>query len=62
MLLTDGVTECKNGRGEMFGVEKVVRTLSTARTADDFIKSLEDNLRGFCSDLNDDITAIAFDL
>ncbi len=62
VLLTDGVTECKNGRGEMFGVEKVVRTLSTARTADDFIKSLEDNLRGFCSDLNDDITAIAFDL
>ena len=62
VLLTDGVTECKNGRGEMFGVDKVVRTLSTARTADDFIKSLENNLRSFCNDLNDDITAIAFDL
>ncbi|MDE6585845.1 MAG: SpoIIE family protein phosphatase [Clostridia bacterium] len=62
VLLTDGVTECKNDRGEMFGVDKVVRTLSTARTSDDFIKSLENNLRSFCSDLNDDITAIAFDL
>ena len=62
VLLTDGVTECKNERGEMFGVDKVVRTLSTARTADDFIKSLENNLRNFCKNLNDDITAIAFDL
>lgn len=62
VLLTDGVTECKNERGEMFGVDKVVRTLSTARTGDDFIKSLENNLRSFCSNLNDDITAIAFDL
>lgn len=62
VLLTDGVTECKNERGEMFGVEKVVRTLSTARTADEFIKSLEHNLRSFCANLNDDITAIAFDL
>lgn len=62
VLLTDGVTECKNWRGEMFGVDKVVRTLSTARTADDFVKSLEVNLRDFCNDLNDDITAIAFDL
>ena len=62
VLLTDGVTECKNERGEMFGVDKVVRTLSTARTADDFIRSLENNLRSFCNDLNDDITAIAFDL
>ena len=62
VLLTDGVTECKNERGEMFGVDKVVRTLSTARTADDFIKSIENNLRNFCKNLNDDITAIAFDL
>ena len=62
VLLTDDVTECKNWKGEMFGVDKVARTLSTARTADDFIKSLESNLRDFCNDLNDDITAIAFDL
>ncbi len=62
VLLTDGVTECKNDRGEMFGIDKVARTLSTARTSDDFIKSLENNLRAFCRDLNDDVTAIAFDL
>lgn len=62
VLLTDGVTECRNGRGEMFGVDGAIKTLSYSRTADDFIKNLESNLRKFCDNLNDDITAIAFDL
>jgi serine phosphatase RsbU (regulator of sigma subunit) len=62
VLLTDGVTECKNDRGEMFGADKVIKTLSYSRTADDFIKNLENNLKSFSSNLNDDITAIAFDL
>lgn len=62
VLLTDGATECKNERGEMFGIDKVIKTLSYSRTADDFIKNLENNLRSFTKNLNDDITAIAFDL
>ena len=62
VLLTDGVTECKNGRGEMFGADGAIKTLSYSRTADDFIKNLEHNLKNFCNNLNDDITAIAFDL
>lgn len=62
VLLTDGATECKNERGEMFGVDKVIKTLSYSRTADDFIKNLENNLRAFCKEANDDVTAIAFDL
>lgn len=62
VLLTDGVTECRNSANEMFGVEGAIRTLSYARTGEEFIKDLESNLRAFCSDLNDDITAIAFDL
>ena len=62
VLLTDGATECKNERGEMFGVDKVIKTLSYSRTADDFIKNLENNLRSFTKNLNDDIAAIAFDL
>lgn len=62
VLLTDGVTECKNGRGEMFGADGAIKTLSYSRTADDFIKNLENNLKSFCNNLNDDITAIAFDL
>lgn len=62
VLLTDGVTECKNGRGEMFGADGAIKTLSYAKTADDFIKNLETNLKSFCGNLNDDITAIAFDL
>lgn len=62
VLLTDGVTECKNDRGEMFGVDGAIKTLSYSRTADDFIKNLENNLKSFCDNLNDDITAIAFDL
>ena len=62
VLLTDGVTECKNARGEMFGADGAIKTLSVSRTAEEFIKRLEDNLKSFCNDLNDDITAIAFDL
>ncbi len=63
VLLTDGVTECKNGRGEMFGVDGAIKTLSYSRTSEDFIRNLENNLRDFADgDLNDDITAIAFDL
>ena len=62
VLLTDGVTECRNGRGEMFGADGAIKTLSYSKTADDFIKNLETNLKTFCNNLNDDITAIAFDL
>lgn len=62
VLLTDGVTECKNARGEMFGADGTIKTLSVSRTADEFIKKLEENLKKFCPKLNDDITAIAFDL
>ncbi len=62
VLLTDGVTECRNKSGEMFGVEGAMRTLSYARTGEEFIKDLEYNLRAFGTELEDDITAIAFDL
>ncbi len=62
VLLTDGVTECKNARGEMFGVDGAMKTLSVSRTGEEFINNLEKNLRAFCDNLNDDITAIAFDL
>ena len=62
VLLTDGVTECRNGRGEMFGADGAIKTLSVSRTAEEFIKNLEDNLKSFSNELNDDITAIAFDL
>lgn len=62
VLLTDGVTESKNGRGEMFGVDGAIKTLSYSRSGDEFIKNLESNLKNFCGNLSDDITAIAFDL
>ena len=62
MLLTDGVTECKNARGEMFGADGAIKTLSVSRTADEFIKNLEYTLKKFNKNLDDDITAIAFDL
>jgi hypothetical protein len=62
VLLTDGVTESKNENGVMFGVDGAIKTLSYARSSEDFIKNLETNLKTFCGNLNDDITAIAFDL
>jgi hypothetical protein len=62
VLLTDGVTESKNARGEMFGSEGAIKTLSVSKTGEDFIKNLEENLKAFCGNLTDDVTAIAFDL
>lgn len=62
VLLTDGVTECKNAHGDMFGADGAIKTLSVSRTADEFIKNLEFTLKNFNSNLDDDITAIAFDL
>lgn len=62
VLLTDGVTEGKNRYGEMFGVEGAIRTLSVSRTGEEFIRNLESNLRSFCGEIKDDVTAIAFDL
>jgi sigma-B regulation protein RsbU (phosphoserine phosphatase) len=62
VLLTDGVTESKNTHGEMFGIDGAIKTLSYSKSSEDFIKNLEENLKSFCGNLNDDITAIAFDL
>ena len=62
VLLTDGVTESKNRYGEMFGVDGAIKTLSLSRTGEEFIKNLEANLKNFCGELHDDVTAIAFDL
>ncbi len=62
VLLTDGVTESKNRYGEMFGVDGAIKTLSVSRTGEEFIKNLESNLKDFCGELHDDVTAIAFDL
>lgn len=62
VLLTDGVTECKNARGDMFGAEGAIKALSVSRTADEFIKNLETALKSFKSTFDDDVTAIAFDL
>lgn len=62
VLLTDGVTECKNARGEFFGADGAIKTLSLSRTGEEFIKRLEDNLKSWCPVHDDDMTAIAFDL
>ncbi|MCD8373462.1 MAG: serine/threonine-protein phosphatase, partial [Clostridia bacterium] len=62
VLLTDGVTESRNNKGEMFGAEGAIKTLSVSKSADDFIKNLQRNLKSFCGEFSDDITAIAFDL
>lgn len=62
VLLTDGVTESKNRYGEMFGVEGAIRTLSVSHTGEEFVKNLESNLKTFCGEIKDDVTAIAFDL
>ena len=63
VLLTDGVTECVNGKGDLFGVERAENVLMQSRNAEDFIGKLKAALTVFSDGtFSDDITAIAFDL
>ncbi len=62
VLLTDGVTESKNDRGEQFGLERVENILQRSGSAETFIKRLKEALIDFCGVFDDDVTAIAFDL
>lgn len=63
VLLTDGVTECANAKGELFGIERAESILHQSRSAEDFIGKLKTALGVFCGGkFSDDVTAIAFDL
>ena len=63
VLLTDGVTECMNQKGEQFGIERVESVLLQSLNAEDFIVKLKNALTVFSGgSFTDDITAIAFDL
>ena len=63
VLLTDGVTECVNAKGEQFGIERAENVLMQSHTAEDFIGKLKSALGVFSGGkFSDDITAIAFDL
>ena len=63
VLLTDGVTECANSAGELFGIERAESVLAQSHGAEDFIGKLKSALNVFCGGkFSDDITAIAFDL
>ena len=62
-LVTDGVTECMNAKGELFGIERAENVLMQSHGAEDFIGKLKNALNVFCGGkFSDDITAIAFDL
>ena len=63
VLLTDGITECVNAKGEMFGIERAENVLMQSHGAEDFIGKLKAALQVFSGGkFSDDITAIAFDL
>ena len=62
-LLTDGVTECRNERGELFGIERAESVLHQSLNAEDFIGKLKTALSVFSGGkFSDDVTAVAFDL
>lgn len=62
-LITDGVTECANSAGELFGIERVESVLLQSGNANDFIGKLRSALSVFSGGkFTDDITALAFDL
>ncbi len=63
VLLTDGITECVNAKGEMFGIERAENVLMQSRSAEDYIGKLKAALQVFSGGkFSDDVTAIAFDL
>ncbi len=63
VLLTDGITECLNAKGEQFGIERAENVLMQSRSAEDYIGKLKAALNVFSGGkFSDDITAIAFDL
>ena len=63
VLVTDGVTECVNAKGEQFGIERAENVLMQSHSAEDFIGKLKSALTVFSGGtFSDDITAIAFDL
>lgn len=61
-LITDGVTESKNEKGEQFSLERVEGVLQHSQNAEQFIERLKAALTDFCGTFSDDITAVAFDL
>ncbi len=63
VLLTDGVTECRNASGDLFGIERAESVLLQSHTAEDFIGKLKNALGVFAGGtFADDVTAMAFDL
>ena len=63
VLLTDGVTECVNAKGEQFGIERAENVLMQSHSAEDFIGKLKAALTVFSGgNFSDDIRAIAFEL
>ena len=63
VLLTDGVTECVNAKGEQFGIERAESVLMQSHGAEDFVAKLKSALGVFSGGkFTDDVTAIAFDL
>ena len=63
VLLTDGITECRNAAGDLFGIERTESVLLQSRSAEDFIGKLKNALGVFAGGaFADDVTAMAFDL
>jgi len=60
LLYTDGVTEAMNARREVFGIDRLTRTLE--RAAGESVDEIRDRIlaevRGFMSDQRDDLTLV----
>ena len=62
VMMTDGIIESRNSKGEMFSLERVEEILRKSSDAESFIESLRSSITSFCGTFSDDLTAIAFDL
>jgi len=62
VLLTDGITEAKNEKGERFGLKRVKNVLNSSINCKDFTNKIKETLSVFSKEVTDDMSALAFDL
>jgi len=62
VLLTDGITEAKNEKGERFGLKRVKNILHNSKNSKDFTIKIQEAIKLFIKEYDDDMTALAFDL
>lgn len=59
LLLTDGILETRNTRGEMFGEERLLKLIADTKSDENFLTNIQNSIRGYSNEMfEDDISMI----